>query len=65
MELKCKQFVKVSDTLGPMPYCIQWAIWCWRRPIYIGIPLLFLSIVLMVVDAILGLWYLLTHWGKL
>jgi hypothetical protein len=48
----------------PAPYYWQWGVWCWQKPIYIGLPLIPLSIVVMAVDALFALIWLFTHWGK-
>lgn len=48
----------------PNPYYFQWIVWCWRRPIYIGLPLVFLTPVFLVVDMVIGLLWVITRWGK-
>lgn len=50
------QFVKVWEgTDEAAPYYIQWVVWCWRKPIWIGLPLVWLAIPILGVDVIYGL----------
>lgn len=63
--MKWRQFVKVYQALDEgAPYYIQWAVWCWRKPIWIGLPLVWLAVPMLAVDAIYGLVILLTSWAK-
>ncbi|GAH84077.1 unnamed protein product [marine sediment metagenome] len=63
--MKWRQFVKVYQVLDEAaPYYIQWVVWCWRKPIWIGLPLVWLAVPLAAVDAIYGLVILLTSWAK-
>lgn len=63
--MKWKQFVKVGgDEEGGAPYYVQWGVWCWHKPVWVGLPLIWLAIPLMPVDAIYGLVILLTAWAK-
>jgi len=62
--MKWKAFVKLGDSVDPAPYYVQWAVWCWRKPIYIGLPLIILSIPLALVDVVLSVLNVLIRWGK-
>ena len=59
-----KEYVKVFEYGGPVPYYTQWVVWCWRRPIYIGLPLAILTPVLIVIDVLLGMLWIFTRWGR-
>lgn len=50
-EIQWKQYIKLydSETEGS-PYSVQWIIWCWRKPIWQGLPLLLLFIPILCVD---------------
>lgn len=52
----------VKDCSG-CPYYVQWGIWCWRQPSYIGLPLLPLALPLLIFDIVYILGYGLYHWG--
>jgi len=58
----------VKDTEGPLdqiaPYFVQWAVWCWRKPIYYGLPLIILSPLFLALDGMLALLWLAQSWGK-
>lgn len=58
-----KEIVKL-DEFFPAPYYIQYVIWCWRRPIYVGLPLAVLFPLFLVIDVIVIVLYGFTHWGK-
>ena len=63
--MKWRQFVKVYDSEAEAsPYYVQWAVWCWRKPIWIGLPLVWLLVPMMVVDVIYGLFIFLMSWAK-
>lgn len=63
--MKWRQFVKVwSSDEGGWPYYCQWAVWCWRKPIWVGLPLVWLSIPLMIVDVVYGVVCLIVNWAK-
>lgn len=52
-----------------LPYYVQALIWCWHKPIWIGLPLAApLSLGGLAVDIItgipLGCYLMITHWGK-
>ena len=63
--MQLKQFVKVYESENEAaPYYIQWAVWCWRKPIWIGLPLIWVAGPIMVVDVI---WFIVTGlvlWAK-
>jgi len=48
---------------------VQFAKDCWHKPIYIGLPLVPLAVLLMAFDILVfiisGLWYIFTKWGKI
>lgn len=47
------------------PWFADWARWCWRRPVYIGLPLLLLAFVIAVADLLyLILYWWPAQWGK-
>lgn len=52
-EIQWKQYVKVfeHETEG-WPYYIQWIVWCWRKPIWKGLPLSLLFFPIMAVDVL-------------
>lgn len=66
MRIKWKQFthhrlfpsIKVSE-----PYYLQWVLWCWHKPIWIGLPLFPFLYVFLVIDVIIGLAWVITRWG--
>lgn len=63
--MQWRQFVKVWEwEHEAAPYYVQWAVWCWRKPIWIGLPLVWLAGPALVVDATYGLVILLTSWAK-
>lgn len=53
-----------NEFLNPGPYYIQWVIFCWHKPIYVGLPLAFLTPIFLIGDAVIGLVWLVTRWGK-
>jgi len=53
-----------SKYLNPALYYVQWVAWCWRKPIYIGLPLVFLTLLFLAVDAVLGLLWVFSRWGR-
>lgn len=60
-----RNYVKVYQSLDqPAPYYAQWAVWCWRKPIYIGMPLIWLAIPIMLIDFLLAIVYLFVNWGR-
>ena len=46
------------------PIFTRWILWCWHRPIYVGIPLVVLAFPLILLDGCLTAGYLFIHWGK-
>ena len=59
------QFVKVFEGEDEgVPYYIQWATWCWHKPIWIGLPLVLLTPLLMLVDLLWSPSILLVAWSK-
>jgi len=48
----------------PMPIYIRWIEWCWHRPIYVGLPLVFMFIPIMCVEVAGLIVYALVKWGK-
>ena len=63
--MKWKRFVGVGlfDN-GGAPFYVQWAVWCWRKPIWIGLPLMVVMPFLLVVDLIYLIAYGLVEWAK-
>lgn len=45
------------------PYYARWAMWCWYRPVYIGLPLVVLCGPIMCVDIVITIILGLTLWG--
>ena len=63
--MKWKQFVKVwqwEDETAP--YYIQWAVWCWRKPLWVGLPLIWLAVPILVIDLIYIIVIGLVIWAK-
>ena len=59
-----RNYVKVFRyTDESAPYYVQWMVWCWQEPIYIGLPLVWLAVPLMVLDALLAVAYVFLKWG--
>lgn len=47
------------------PWFADWARWCWRKPVYIGLPLSLLALIVAVVDLLyLVLYWWPKQWGK-
>ena len=46
------------------PLMAKWAIWCWHKPRYIGVPLSLGIFILVFVDGIYPLYLLIKYWGK-
>ena len=44
-------------------YC-RWAVWCWQKPIYIGLPLVSLILVIVWAELLLAGALALYMWGK-
>jgi hypothetical protein len=59
-----KTYVKIDDFFDPTPYYVQWAVWCWRKPIYYGLPLIFFVPVFLVFDGFCGLVWIFSRWIK-
>jgi len=58
------KYVKVFQYADePAPYYAQWVVWCWRKPIYMGLPLVWLAVPLMVLDVLLAVAYVFLKWG--
>ena len=50
----------------PNFWCIQWLIWCWEKPIWLGLPLALPGFAFFwVADIVALLFYLVAHWGGL
>ncbi|MBA7695673.1 hypothetical protein ES703_104306 [subsurface metagenome] len=59
-----RNYVKVYQVLDePAAYSIQWLVWCWRKPIYIGLPLIWLAVPIMGLDTLLAVVYIFVNWG--
>ena len=46
------------------PFYVRWVMWCWHKPIFIGLPLTLLAIPLMVGEALLAIMVVLSYWGR-
>lgn len=46
------------------PYYWKWIGWCWRRPIWIGLPLVVICVPVAAVDTAITLIKLVKDWGK-
>jgi len=53
-----------NESLNPAPYYVQWAMFCWKKPIYIGLPAVVLTPLFVVADAVIGVVFIMTRWGK-
>lgn len=45
------------------PFYVKWFIWCWHKPIYIGLPLMLFTIPLAIGELLLLFVIGLSHWG--
>jgi hypothetical protein len=63
-----KGYVKVFpyelDTEAGAPYYAQWAVWCWRKPIWYGLPLMVAVPVFAALDLVLGAVWVFATWGR-
>ena len=63
--MKWKRFITASGYLGQdAPFYIQWVIWCYRKPIWIGLPLVGLAIPIILIDLIYIIITGLVMWSK-
>ena len=63
--MRWKEFIKVYEHWDePAPYYVQWVVWCWRKPIWIGLPLVILTPLFIIIDIIYIVGYGLTIWAK-
>lgn len=58
-----ERYPLVKDNLE-YPYFYQWAVWCWRKPIYIGLSLLVLCFPILVLEGAYLSFAILSKWGK-
>jgi len=54
-----------KPTLRDNPYTIDFAIWCYHKPIYLGLPLFLVCFTpLVVFDMLYLLTFIPRHWGE-
>ena len=46
------------------PLYIEWLRWCWRKPVYIGFPLVFAVFLIVFADLFYLIYWWITRWGS-